>query len=256
MNNFNFETVDKSNNVLRHDFKTETIYTSKDYKQFNFLDFNRVVSSSHVRLLMSEMDKHGFVGVMQVIYVQDSDGVYRYYIIDGQHRFTAAVRLGIYIKFQITELNSRREVANLTASLNTSAKGWGTANFLSVWSSMGIKEYVKLDSIRQSSGFQITPLLEAYLETSSQMEYRKGTMKFPNESKSDAIIKQMVELDEYLPKKAFCRRTIVKVMRQAKYNHDKMRSAIINYSTLMGGFTENEKELRLELDRLLNQNCK
>ncbi len=255
MNNFDFATTER-NNVLTHNFNTETIYKSKDYKLFNFLDFNRVISKPHVNLLMSEMKQHGFVGVMQVIYVKDNDGVSRYYIVDGQHRFTAAVTLGIEIKFQITELGSRRDVANLTASLNTSAKAWGTANFLSVWSSMGIKEYVKLDAIRQYSGFQITPLLEAYLENSNQMDYRKGIMKFPNESNSDMIIEQMVELNDYLPKKAFCRRTIVKVMRNPKYNHDKMRSAIINYSTLMGGFTENEKELRLELDRLLNQNCK
>ena len=87
------------------------------------------------------------------------------------------------------------------------------------------------------------------------VEFRKGTMKFPNEKDSDKIINQMIELNQFLPKKAFCRRQVVRMMRNPKYNHNKMKVAIKNYSQVMGNFSENEKDLKKELQRLVDNNC-
>ena len=71
-------------------------------------------------------------------------------------------------------------------------------------------------------------------------------MAFPNEKASDTIIAQMVDLNKYLPSKAFCRRSIVRIMRNPKYKHSKMIVAIKNYKNLVGDFTENEQCLKKE----------
>jgi hypothetical protein len=75
-------------------------------------------------------------------------------------------------------------------------------------------------------------------------------MIFYNEAKSDQIIKQIMELD-VLPSKAFCRRAIVKMMQDERYNHEVHAPMITRYANL-NGFTENETELKKELFTLLN----
>jgi hypothetical protein len=236
-------------------FTKVNYFESSDYATFNNLPFNRNVDKVHVRKLVESMKKNGFKGVIQIIKTKFIDGVMRYYVVDGQHRLAAAMQLNIPIRFELTELKSKMKTAEFLKDLNTSAKSWGTTNFLEVWSAMDIREYVALAQIQKDTGFQITPLLECYLETSNQSEYRNGKMRFPNEDNSDKIIKQMIELNKFLPSKAFCRRAIVKAMRNPKYNHKKMKKAIANFVKLMGGFTENEKALREQLDNLIDNNC-
>jgi hypothetical protein len=236
-------------------FKNVTYFETTDYSIFHLLKFNRKVDKAHVKKLVESMKKNGFKGVIQIIKTKFIDGVMRYYVVDGQHRLAAAQQLGIPIRFELTELNTKKEAAQFIAELNTSAKSWGTSNFLQVWSDMAIEEYVKLTQIQKETGFQITPLLEAYLGTSDQADYRKGTMKFPNEENSDKIISQMVDLNQYLPDKAFCRRAVVRVMRNPKYNHKKMKKAVADYIILMGGFPENERALKAELEKLVKNNC-
>jgi hypothetical protein len=236
-------------------FKPVTYFETTDYSIFNLLAFNRAVDKAHVKVLVESMRLHGFKGVIQVIKTKFIDGTERYYVVDGQHRIAAAKQLGLGVRFELTELKTRQETAEFIAQLNTSAKSWGTANFLAVWSALDVPEYVKLNKIQKDTGFQITPLLEAYLYTSCQVGYRKGVMKFPNESESDKIVSQMIDLNKYLPNKAFCRRAIVRVMRNPKYNHKKMLTAIKQYVQLVGSFTENERGLKAELDKLVLQNC-
>jgi hypothetical protein len=236
-------------------FKQVTFFETTDYSMFNLLNFNRKVDSAHVKRLVESMKVHGFKGVVQIIKTKFIDGVVRYYVVDGQHRIAAAKQLNLSVRFELTELQTRVETADFIAELNTSMKSWGTANFLTVWADLDIEEYVKLGRIQKETGFQITPLLEAYLFTSCQVLYRKGKMKFTNEIESDKIVKQMVDLNQYLPNKAFCRRAIVRVMRNPKYNHKKMLNAVKQYINLVGAFTENERSLKGELDKLVNQNC-
>ena len=240
---------------MKIEFKEVKYFVTKKYEVFNLLPFNRNVDNAHVTKLMESMKKHGFKGVVQIIKTKFIDGTMKYFVVDGQHRIAAAQRLGIAIQFELTELNSKRETAEFIAELNTSAKSWGTANFLDVWSALDIQEYVKMARVQKDTGFQLTPLLEAYLFTSNQSDYRKGKMKFPNEKHSDTIVQQMVDLNKYLPSKAFCRRAIVRVMRNPKYNHKKMVKAIKDFVALTGGFTENEKGLKAELEKLVRVNC-
>jgi hypothetical protein len=228
---------------------------TSNYTIFFNLPFNRKVDKNHVKRLVNSMKKNGFKGVIQIVKTKFIDGVMRYYVVDGQHRLAAAKQLNIPIRFELTELKSKKETAEFIAELNTSAKSWGTTNFLEVWSAMDIREYVTLAEIQKETGFQITPLLECYLETSNQNDYRNGTMRFPNEENSDKIINQMRDLNKFLPSKAFCRRAIVRAMRNPKYNHAKMKKAVCDYVKLTGGFSENERTLRAELDRLIDNNC-
>jgi hypothetical protein len=44
-------------------------------------------------------------------------------------------------------------------------------------------------------------------------------------------------------------------MRNPKYNHKKMVGAVKQYFSLVGSFTENERALKSELEKLVAKNC-
>jgi len=228
---------------------------TSDYSLFNFFEFNRKVDKNHVKTLMDSMKKRGFRGVILVIKTSIIDGVERYYILDGQHRFTAAKELGIAITFEVVDVNTELELAGFIADVNNSSKAWGTNQFLEVWSSMKIKEYIKLSEIQKETKIQITPLIEAYTGQGNMTTFRKGTLKFNNETASNRIIHQLMDLNESLPTKAFCRRAIIRVMRNENYKHSLVKPLIERYGRQVG-FTENETELRGELETLVEKSIK
>lgn len=229
-----------------------TILSSSDFESFKFFNFNRPVSKPHVKTLVESMKKWGFQSTLTVIKTSVLDGVERYYILDGQHRFTAAKTLGIPFEFKTVDIETRLELAEFIADVNNSAKAWGTNQFLNVWAKMEIAEYVKLLEVQTETNIQITPLVKAYSGKSAMKEFRKGNLKFIDEAKSDKIIEQIMDLNDYLPTKAFCRRAIIDVMNSKDYDHELVKPKIINRA-MVAGFSENETDLRNELKVLVKQ---
>lgn len=225
-----------------------TISASKDYNAFLFFAFNRPIDKTHVNKLKESMLERGFVGSIIVIKTIHN-GIEGYYVLEGQHRFTAAKELGIEFKYEVVEVEEK-DLASYIAEVNNSSKAWGTKQFLDVWSKMQLVNYMKLKRIFEGTNLQITPLIMAY-ETNMK-DFRKGVMQFPNEAKSDNIIRQILDLGNLLPTKAFCRRAIISVMANDLYNHSVMKPLIEAKSKSVKPFTENETELKAELNHLLD----
>jgi len=232
-------------------FSVVSFFSTKDYSQFNFFDFNRPVDKNHVNKLASSMKVRGFRGAIIVIRTAIIDGIEKLYILDGQHRFEACKLLGIEFKFEIVDIKTELELAQYIADVNNSSKAWGTNQFLDVWSKMKIREYIKLQEVFKNTKIQITPLVMIYNGASDMKAFRSGSMSFPNENESDTIVEQIMDLKGLLPTKAFCRRAIVRVMRNEKYNHKLIKPYIERKVRQGGGFTENEKDLQKELEHLL-----
>jgi hypothetical protein len=233
-------------------FKTVNHYETTDYSVLKLFPFNREIKRSHVKTLVENMRVYGFSSVIQVVKTNVINGIVNYYIADGQHRVEAAKQLGLAVKFNVIEFDNKLDIVDYVAKLNSSSQKFSASNYLNTWSKVEVSEYVKIESVVKETGFQITPVLEAYLFSSNQTDYRNGKMKFPNEVESDKIIKQMIETNQFLPTKAFCRRSLVRVMCNKKYDHKKMITAIKNYKKLVGNFSENELEYRKELEKLMN----
>ena len=236
------------------DFNVVNFYETKNYELFNFLPFNRDVANAHVKEITKSIKQHGFKGVIQVIKTSIFDSENKMYILDGQHRFMAAKELNLPIKFELTEFTERKAAIEFITELNNSQKKWNTNQYLDIWSGLGIREYIKLSDVVRETKIQISALLEAYTFTGQVTDFRKGLIKFPNEALSDKTISQLMDLNEFLPHKAYCRRTILRLMRQEKYNHEKMKIAVAKYHDLMGGFSENELELNQQFQALID-NC-
>ena len=246
----------KKKNFVPSSFKSVNVFETTDYDALHLLEFNRKINKAQVKKLVKTMKKWGFIGVLIVVRTNAIDGVWRYYVVDGQHRLAAARQLNLAVRFTVIELDSKEEINEFIKDMNVTGTNWGGTTFLSSYAGLGRYEYLKIDRVQKETGFQLTPLLEAYLFDSNQNAYRDGTMKFPNEEQSDRIIAQMVDLNQYLPNKGFCRRAVVKVMRNEKYNHEKMTQAIKYYINTLGKITENERDLKDLLDNMVKMTSK
>lgn len=236
-------------------FTTKNFYESTNYELFRFFDFNRGVNKTHVKKLKGSITERGFCGVILVILTAIFDKLPTYYILDGQHRFTAAKELGVPFSFELIGVDSPLELAKYMADVNNSSQAWGTNQFLKIWSDMRIKEYSKLLKVEKETKIQITPLVKIYTGKTKMDEFRKGNMKFIDEANSDKIVSQIIDLNAYLPTKAFCRRAIIDVMNNKNYNHELVKPFIIRYAT-QSGFTENESELKVELTKCITNSIK
>lgn len=236
-------------------FKKVEWYETKNLEIFRHFSFNRRVKKERVKELVENMKGYGFIGGLQIVEASFVDGKVHYYVADGQHRLAAAKQLGLAVRFEITKIKTKEEAIEFVAALNTSSEKWGTGNFLHSWHDSGKYEYVVLKEILEETKFQITPVLQAFLFSGNQTDYRKGKLKFTNELFSRLLIKQLIELNAYLPSKAYCRRSVIRLMCNQKYDHKKMVKAIKNYTKLVGGFSENETQMRHELEKLMEQNC-
>ena len=232
-------------------FNTVEVYQSDDYSKFSFFKFNRPIDKAHVKKMKESIKLRGFLGCLIVVHM---NGEYK--ILEGQHRFTAIQELGIPFKFEVEEVKDEKELALFIADVNNSSKAWGTNQFLNVWSQLKIVEYVKLAKIHKETKIQITPLVSAYSGKSDMKEFRKGDIKFYDEIASDIIIEQLMDLKDVLPTKAFCRRAIIKVMRDENYNHDLMKPYIERQIRQGKPFGENENDLFKNLNRLLKVSIK
>jgi hypothetical protein len=235
---------------MKPQFTETKVFLSLDYNLFKFFNFNRPVDKNHVATLVESMRRWGFTSTITVIKTDVIDGQVSFYILDGQHRIKAAQILGIPFRFDIVDIKTKLELAQFIADVNNSAKAWGTNQFLNVWAKMQITEYVKLLDVQNKTNIQITPLVKAYTNKTAMTDFRKGEMKFVDEANSDKIIEQIVDLNDYLPNKAFCRRAIIDVMNRPDYNHELVKPIIVRRAKTTG-FTENEKDLKAELEMLV-----
>lgn len=106
------------------------ILTSTDYDRFRFDPTNRPIRSNP-RLLQS-MKKHGWLYAYPMHVVKDGE---RYIIKDGQHRFLAAKKLGLPVKFVVCEVGAD------IAAINDTQRPWTITDHVQSRSAGGDTDY-------------------------------------------------------------------------------------------------------------------
>src|SRR6187551_325336 len=81
--------------------KAANIYSSSNHSMFHFLEFNRKITRKHVNNLVESMKENGILSYPLMIYTDCIDGTWKYWIIDGQHRFEAFKKMGYPIRFTL-----------------------------------------------------------------------------------------------------------------------------------------------------------
>ena len=217
---------------------------------------NRPTDEAHIQDIMNSFKEFGADATTIIIIktrAWSKDGSWEYYVVDGQHRSIALMRLGLSGDIKIMQASKEEfdtpiHITRYIASLNNKAKAWSTNNFLHSFATNGKREYQLLLNLKVEFGYTITDLLHIFLHGAGKKEndlFKDGQMTFPNEKDSLKMIKAVNNVKEYIPNKAYCRRRLYSVMRM-KGGHGRMVKAIIRtvkaYQLMGQGFSENEVE--------------
>lgn len=115
------------------------IQTTKDYGIFKLMTGNRRIDTNHVAKLKKEMLESG--NLMEVMPILVNENMY---IIDGQHRFTAAKDIG----FDIHYIMSDNANISTARHMNVTQKTWDIMDFARSYAEGGNKAYSQFLTMR------------------------------------------------------------------------------------------------------------
>lgn len=119
--------------------KATEIQSTSSYDLFKPHGEQRPVNHAHVKHLTASMMENGFIQAHPV-HVYREGNTYR--IIDGHHRHAAAKAAGIPLHYVVTQKSDAR----LISVINNCVKKWLLDDFIRMYASRGIEDYVILAS--------------------------------------------------------------------------------------------------------------
>lgn len=112
-----------------------TVQTTNNYGMFTLLDANREVNRGHVETLKQAISEIGDLTSVQPILVNDN-----FEIIDGQHRYTACVELGLPINYTMADGLRITDAIKL----NIMHRPWEGIDYIKSYAASGDQNYKNL----------------------------------------------------------------------------------------------------------------
>lgn len=168
------------------------VQQSSDYGQFSFIGANREQSRGHIETLKQAFEEVGNLTKVQPILVND-----QYQIIDGQHRFTACMELGLPIYFTMVSGLGVREAR----SMNILHRNWRVDDYARSYAEEGNPNYIKYLELKEDYGFSHSVLL-AYIHNVIERsggfkQFREGDLKIEDEPGIRARLDLLASIGEY-----------------------------------------------------------
>lgn len=115
------------------------ILETSEYDKFDLMKENREISESHVKRQMRGLEKHGWIIDQPMQVVRSTSG--KWLIVDGQHRFLAAKKLGIPVIYIVKPETDYYQAIQVQHAYN---KPWTTKDYLEHWCARGREPYLYL----------------------------------------------------------------------------------------------------------------
>jgi hypothetical protein len=147
---------------------------TQDYWKFKNLSQNRPLKIKHIMRLVQSMKETGFRKEIPILVNRELE------IIDGQHRFEAAKKLGIPFWYQVCDAK-----ADIIVDLNCSQLSWTWEDVLNFYVASGYPEYVKLDSWIKENNLTLAIALSWIWKGKSATQVdnlKRGKFVFPSEA--------------------------------------------------------------------------
>lgn len=147
-----------------------TIYSTRKYDKFSYIEGNRKPTHDHVRQLIGSFSDNNSLVATRPVLVND-----KFQVIDGQHRFEACRALDLPIYYIIghnIDISHARQ-------LNATQMGWKLKNFLDSYVASGAEQYIKFAEIQQEYPLPISTLLPyvcGYAGTNLTQNFRNGSL--------------------------------------------------------------------------------
>jgi hypothetical protein len=187
---------------------------TSDYDKFSFYNGNRDINPNHVMKLEASMQKKYLFTPITV----NEKGE----IIDGQHRFTAAKKLGLPIYYVVQEGYGLEEIH----ILNANQKNMTTNDFMVGYCNMGFDDYVIYREFKEKYNLGhrslLTILSGGEYDKDHDHQFRNGVFKVINEELAKRYCDRILEIGNYYD--GYKRRSfvsaIIKLMKKKEYVHE------------------------------------
>lgn len=208
--------------------KASNVYASSNYYMFHFLPFNRKIIKKHLATIIGSIRRNGVLSFPLMIHTNCIDGKWKYWIVDGQHRFEAFKKLGYPIRFTLYRPDhggeiTKYDIAQLIADVNNSSRKWSLHQFLKNWEFLDIPEYMKIKKVYEKTKISITTLLQAYSglrsDKATQM-FTKGIYRMEDEAAGDVYVRYLTELKKFAPKSTKLYTALLDFFRKHPSNYD------------------------------------
>lgn len=218
------------------------VQVTKDYNQFRFIESNREPNRGHIEVLKSAFEENGNLTANQPILVNENME-----IIDGQHRFTACVELGMPIYYIQTPGLTVRDARQM----NILHKGWGVDDYARSYAIAGDNNYRKYLELKEDYGFGHSILL-AYISNATEKSkifknFREGEFTFTDQDGARERLDRLTEVSQFVPfagDKNFAR-AFLKVMTIESYDHKRMLRKLELHQNLLHRFVNVEDYQRM-----------
>ncbi|MFO0452185.1 MAG: ParB/RepB/Spo0J family partition protein [Pseudomonadota bacterium] len=167
---------------------------------------NRPIAPGHVTKVANSIDKLGCLQPIIVTEIDFINGKKQYYILDGQHKFSALLRLGMNVPYVVVDIKDKQELVEAIALLNASSKSWSMQDYVTAWSSLK-EDYVKLNRYFEIYDFEIGILAQVLMNqsvtTSGSVvtkKIKKGEFTINNEKRAVEMLNYMTDVFKVLPR--------------------------------------------------------
>lgn len=167
---------------------------------------NRPVNPSHVTKVATSIDKLGCLQPIIVTQIDFINGKRLYYILDGQHKFNALMRLGEEVPYVVIDIKDKQELVEAIALLNASSKSWSMQDYVTAWSCLK-EDYVKLNQYFERYDFEISCLADLLMNgtimasgTKLSPKIKKGQFVINNEAKAVNLLNNLTDVLKVLPR--------------------------------------------------------
>ncbi len=199
----------------------EIIKTTKEYKKFQVYTSNRSINEGLVKRLMESIKDLGYIEGKPVIVDKN------FTIIDGQHRYTACVRLDIPVHYIVTDADPQKAMIQL----NAQQINWKVGDYIHNWADQGVKCYIHLLDFEKRRGLGVSNAIYILFNQQADTNKKiKNGFKFTinsNAEKIGAFIKDCDQLPYY--KSAMFVRALVAVWDDCSADQiDKLKAAMMS----------------------------
>lgn len=117
------------------------VKTTKNFNMFQISENNRQVDEKHVQKFVKEFEKNGYLVAFPVVAVITRG---KYQIIDGQHRFLAAQKVGCEFSFIEIDIIDEADWLEKLQKVNKLSKKWSVLDYLRMSTDESIKDILPI----------------------------------------------------------------------------------------------------------------
>lgn len=213
----------------------------------------RSITPAHVTKLAKSISTMGILRPIICAEVDFFTGVKCLYVLDGQHCLSGCMRLDIEVPYIVIPIESKKELVESIALLNSSSKPWSMINYIDAWSTL-VPDYVKLNRYFELYDFEVS-VLAAILSNRPcgtghmSSTLKKGEFRIKDEEKNVEILKNLTDVLNVVPRmnrfenKYLCSEYVNFVRTAKKYDHKRFIERLIKHKETFILATQQQSKL-------------